>query len=370
MNKAIRYFAPTSRPSPKPISMEESPQQQPARPLRRKRYLGPNPRQFAEKYKELSAEDYPADIANIIARGRTPAGTHRPIMVAEILIALDLAPGDIVLDCTLAYGGHSTEMLRAIQPNGRLLAIDHDPCELAKTEARLRTYGYPDESIVVRRMNFAGAAQWIAAESPGGVDALLVDLGISSMQIDDPSRGFSYKLDGPLDMRMNQQRGLSASDLLSTLNAEQLEKILADNSDEPNADSIAVAILLAHRKRPLLTTSSLAAAIRNVPHNASTGGCDAALRRVFQAIRIQVNDEFRSLDTLLCQLPACLKPGGRVAILSFHSGEDRRVKACFKDGFHQGVFRSFTKDFAQPSSQEMSNNSRARSAKLRFAVRS
>ena len=207
-------------------------------------------------------------------------------MVTEILSALRLVPGNVVADCTLAYGGHSTELLRAIQPNGKLIAMDNDPCELEKTEARLRSYGYPENSIVVRRMNFAGVAQLIAAESPGGVDALLVDLGISSMQIDDPERGFSYKLDGPLDMRMNQQRGQSASHLLSHITADQLTQILADNGDEPEAKSIASAILVANAKRPLETTFALVAAIRTVNHSASTGGCEGALRRVFQAIRI------------------------------------------------------------------------------------
>ena len=341
----------------------------PDRPPRRQRYAGKNPRNFSEKYKELRSEEYPAEIVKIVSHGRTPAGTHRPIMVDEIMLALRLVPGSIVADCTLAYGGHSTVMLQAIQPKGRLIAMDHDPFELAKTEKRLRSYGYPDESLVIRRMNFAGAAQLIAAESPGGVDAILVDLGVSSMQLDDPDRGFSYKLDGPLDMRMNQMRGRSASQLLSTWSAIQLATILTNNADEPNAKLIAAAIVLAHSKQPLVTTFALAAVVRCVQHLESTGGYESAIRRVFQAIRIEVNQEFESLDTFLSQLPTCLKPGGRVAILSFHSGEDRRVKQCFKKGLQQGTFASISKDFQVPTHEEVWSNSRARSAKLRVAVR-
>jgi 16S rRNA (cytosine1402-N4)-methyltransferase len=342
---------------------------QPDRPPRRQRYAGKNPRNFSEKYKELRSEEYPAEMLKVVSNGRTPAGTHRPIMVDEIMLALRLVPGSIVADCTLAYGGHSTVMLQAIQPNGRLIAMDHDPFELAKTEKRLRSYGYPEESLVIRRMNFAGAAQLIAAESPGGVDAILVDLGVSSMQLDDPDRGFSYKLDGPLDMRMNQMRGRSASQLLSTWSEIQLATILTNNADEPNAKLIAAAIVLAHSKQPLVTTFALAAVVRCVQHLESTGGYESAIRRVFQAIRIEVNQEFESLDTFLAQLPSCLRPGGRVAILSFHSGEDRRVKLCFKQGLQQGVFTSISNEFQVPTHGEVWNNSRARSAKLRVAVR-
>lgn len=350
--------------------MDEQREPSSDRPPRRKRYTGRNPRNFADKYKELGSEKYPAEVTKVLAHGRTPAGTHRPIMVGEIMHALRLMPGDVVLDCTLGYGGHSTEMLRAIQPSGRLIAMDHDPCEIAKTEQRLRSHGYPNESIVIRRMNFAGAAQLIAVESPVGVDALLLDLGASSMQIDDPERGFSFKLDGPLDMRMNQQRGRSASQLLSTLSPIQLATILTNNADEPNAERIAAAIVSAHTKQSLKTTFSLAAVVRSVKHLETTGGYESAVRRVFQAIRIEVNQEFDSLDTFLSQLPSCLKPGGRVAILSFHSGEDRRVKSCLKNGFQQGVFASISKDFEVPTHEEIWSNSRARSAKLRGAVRS
>lgn len=349
--------------------MVEQQESDSGRPPRRIRYSGKNPRNFADKYKELRSESYPSEIAKVVANGRTPAGTHRPIMVREVMLALRLEPGNTVADCTLGYGGHATEMLRAIQPGGRLIAMDHDPCELAKTEQRLQSLGFPTESVVIRRMNFAGAAQLIATESPGGVDALLCDLGVSSMQLDDPERGFSCKLDGPLDMRMNQQRGRSASELLSSVNALQLKEILMNNADEPNAKKIAAAIVSTHKKQPLTTTFSLAAVVRQVQHLDSTGGYDSAIRRVFQAIRIEVNKEFESLDGFLSQLPTCLKPGARVAVLSFHSGEDRRVKLCFKNGFQQGLFSSISKDFETPSREEVWSNSRARSAKLRFAVR-
>ncbi len=176
------------------------------KPSRRPRYQGKNPRRFDQKYKELQPDRYADDVAKIVASGKTPAGTHRPIMVAEILDVLRPQPGETAVDCTLGYGGHARELLKAIQPGGRLVALDADPQEMPKTEQRLRTLGYPDESLLVARTNFAGLSRALAEHAPGGADVLLADLGLSSMQIDDPARGFSYKQDGPLDMRMNPQR--------------------------------------------------------------------------------------------------------------------------------------------------------------------
>ena len=299
----------------------------PHKPPRRHRYAGRNPRSFVDKYKEHQPDNYPDDIAKIISSGKTPAGMHRPIMVAEILTALALKPGDVVVDCTLGYGGHACELLAAVQPGGRLLGVDADPIEIPKTEARLRARGAPEDSIVLRRMNFSGVSQFLAVEAADGVDALLADLGVSSMQLDDPMRGFSFKVDGPLDMRMNPSRGLSASDLLSILDCANLQAMLIENSDEPNAEKIAKAILIAHAKTPLETTFALANAIRSTVQGQSPDESGLAIRRVFQSLRIAVNEEFRCLDIFLKQLPFYMKKGGRIAILTFHSGEDRRVKA-------------------------------------------
>ncbi len=340
------------------------------RPPRRLRYRGTHPRAFAEKYKEHRPEDYAADVARILDSGKTPAGMHRPIMVREILDVLRPQPGETVLDCTLGYGGHARELLQAIQPGGRLLGLDADPVELAKTEARLRESGYPAESLLLKRMNFAGAARWLAEIAPDGVDVLLADLGVSSMQLDDPARGFSFKTDGPLDMRLNPHSGVSAAQRLQKWDAADLAEILAANADEPHAERLASAIVRAQQIRPLMTTIDLAAAIRralavDVPHEE----CELSVRRVFQAIRIAVNDEFGALQAFLSQLPHCLKPGGRVAILTFHSGEDRRVKKAFQQGLTDGYYSVIATEVVRASMEEQRANPRSSSAKLRYAVR-
>ena len=345
----------------------------PDKPPRRPRYRGTNPRQFHEKYKEHQPQKYADDVAKVIASGKTPAGTHRPIMMREVLKALAPQPGHITVDCTLGYGGHAQELLVAVQPGGRLLALDSDPIELPKAEARLRALGFPPESLVVKRMNYAGIGRFIEAEAPGGADVLLADLGLSSMQIDDPARGFTFKVDGPLDMRMNPEHGQSVSSLLSKLSEHDLARLLKDNADEPLASTLARAILLAHDRAPLTTTRELTAVVRSVmvaQSNRSNEMPDDAVRRVFQALRIAVNDELGSLDTFLAQLPHCLKPGGRVAILSFHSGEDRRVKKAFKSGLSDGLYASISDDVIRPSAEEQRANPRSSAAKLRWAIRS
>lgn len=348
-------------------------QPNPEKPPRRPRYRGTHPRQFHEKYKEHQPDRYPDDLAKVLASGHTPAGMHRPIMVAEVLRILALQPGDVAVDCTLGFGGHAREMLRAVQPGGRLLGFDLDPLELPKTEARLREADLPTESLKVWRQNFAGIAGVLAAEAPEGVDAILADLGVSSMQLDDPTRGFTSKADGPLDMRMNPTRGVSAADLLSTLDPRSLSQMLTDHADEPRADELAKAILVAHARKPITTTQSLAEIVRTTTLKASRSteaDSELAVRRVFQALRIAVNDEFAALEALLRQLPACLKPGGRVAILTFHSGEDRRVKSAFKQGHRDGVYSSIAEEVVRASPEERHANPRSSSAKLRFAVRS
>ena len=334
------------------------------KPARRPRYRGPNPRDFREKYKELRPDLHADEVAHVIARGETPAGSHRPILVAEILAALGPGPGDVAVDCTLGHGGHAVELLRAIQPGGRLLAVDADPIELPRAEARLLALGHGAGSVVTRRMSFAGVAPFVLAESPGGADVLLADLGVSSMQLDDPARGFTFKADGPLDMRMNPAKGRPASDLLARIGPNALASLLAENADEPRAGPIADAILAAQARTPLRTTRALAAVVRKA------GGDDDAVRRAFQSIRIAVNDEFAALDALLRSLPACLKPGGRVAILTFHSGEDRRVKAAFKAGLDRGDYAAISDEPTRAGADERRSNPRSTSAKLRSATRS
>lgn len=343
------------------------------KPKRRPRYRGTHPRQFHEKYKEHQPDRYPVDVAKVLESGKTPAGMHRPIMVAEVLHALALQPGQVVVDCTLGYGGHASALLSAVQPGGRLLGFDVDPLELPKTEARMRTLAASADALKIWQRNFAGIAQVLATEAPDGVDAIFADLGVSSMQLDDPARGFTFKADGPLDMRMNPVRGLSAAELLSRWASDELAQRLEDNADEPLALELAQAILKAHARQPLRTTFALAEVIRQTVNRAAVSrdfNADDSVRRVFQALRIAVNDEFSSLEALLRQLPGCLKPGGRVAVLTFHSGEDRRVKTAFKQGLQQGVYAEIARNVIRASFEEQRANPRASSVKLRFAVRS
>ncbi len=332
---------------------------------RRPRYAGKNPRRFEDKYKERNPELYADTVAKVVASGKTPAGMHRPIMVAEILAVLDPKPGGTVADCTLGYGGHAKELLSRIQPGGRLAGLDADPIELPKTEARLRALGFGGGTFVVHRSNFAGLPKVLAAMQLTGVDMILADLGVSSMQIDDPARGFSVKSAGPLDMRMNPQRGQPASVLLQKTGADALAALLLENADEPHAQSLAHT--LAGRK--FASTNELADAVRVALPRITHEEQELSIRRVFQALRIAVNDEFSALDTFLRNLPACLNPGGRAAILTFHSGEDRRVKKSFAAGLSNGIYKDIADEVIRPSATERHDNPRSTSAKLRWARR-
>ena len=330
---------------------------------RRVRYSGKNPRRFEDKYKEHNPAQHSDTIAKVIASGKTPAGTHRPIMVAEILQVLDPKPGEIAVDCTLGYGGHAREILARITPGGRLLGLDADPIELPRTEARLRELGFGPETFTTHRSNFAGLPQVLAANNIAGTDVILADLGVSSMQIDNPTRGFSVKLDGPLDMRMNPQRGQSVTDFLKKISADALADALAENADEPKAAELASALA----GKTFATTRQLADAVRATLPKVGREESELTIRRVFQALRIAVNDEFSALDTLLRHLPTCLKPGGRVAILTFHSGEDRRVKKAFAAGRSQGLYAEISEDVMRPAPEERHSNPRSTPAKLRWA---
>lgn len=332
---------------------------------RRPRYRGTHPRRFAEKYKELNPERYADAVAKVIASGKTPAGSHRSIMVAEILAILAPQPGEIAVDATLGYGGHTQEILPRLQPGGKLLGLDADPIELPKTEARLRAAGFGANVFTAHRSNFAGLPQVLTLAGLSGADLVLADLGVSSMQIDDPARGFSVKLDGPLDMRMNPQRSEPASRLLQRLTPAELTTLLIENSDEPHAASLAP--LLAGKI--FTTTKALATAIRHALPRLNKDDCDLTVRRVFQGLRIAVNDEFSALDTFLRNLPSCLNPQGRVAILTFHSGEDRRVKKNFETAFRNGLYSEIAREIIRPTPAERNANPRSGPAKLRWARR-
>ena len=331
---------------------------------RRPRYSGKNPRRFEEKYKELSPEKYPETVEKVLASGKTPAGSHVPVMVEEVLEALRPQPGEAAVDCTLGHGGHASAILSRIGPDGILLGLDADPLELPKTEARLRALGFGPEVFKVHRSNFAGLPQTMAAEGFSGADCILADLGVSSMQLDTPGRGFSTKISGPLDMRMNPRRGIPASQLLKKILPVPLTDILRENADEPHAEAISAALA----GRGFALTTDLADAIRSSVRDLPADEVEKSVRRVFQALRIEVNEEFCALDSLLRVLPFCLKPGGRAAILTFHSGEDRRVKKAFQNGHREGVYSEVARDVTRPTPEECRANPRAASAKLRWAV--
>lgn len=351
---------------PDPLSAPEAP-----RPKRRVRYKGKNPRRFEEKYKEHAPERYAEDVAKIIQSGKTPAGMHRPIMVQEILTVLDPRPGQTVLDATLGYGGHAQEILGRIVPGGCLWGIDADPIEIKRTEARLRSRGFGEEAFQARRINFAGALK-LLPDAGGGFDLVLADLGVSSMQLDDPARGFTFKREGPLDLRLNPERGRPASAFLQSVSEKELANILTLNADEPHAAGIAKSVFKC--TKPITTTTALADAVRRALPRASSEEDEEertrSIRRTFQALRIAVNDEFFVLEQFLKNLPLCLKPGGRAAILTFHPGEEKRVVRAFEEGVASGVYARMSPSPLRPTPQEQYDNSRSRSARLHWAERS
>lgn len=339
---------------------------------RRVRYSGTHPRKFSEKYKELNPEKYQDTIERVISKGSTPAGMHISICVQEILAFLQIQPGMKGLDATLGYGGHSRKMLEALQGRGHLYALDVDPIEIVKTTKRLREAGFSEEIFTPISENFANIDR--VAEQYGPFDFLLADLGVSSMQIDNPERGFSYKQEGPLDLRLNPQNGEPASERLQKMNREEIEGMLIDNSDEPYAAEIARAIAGRNRKgQKIDTTTKLAELIGEtlafLPEKERKEAVKKSCARVFQALRIDVNSEFEVLEAFLTKLPSCMAPGGRIAILTFHSGEDRLVKRAFKEGKKAGIYSEVAEDVIRPSSEECAKNPRAKSTKMRWAVR-
>lgn len=337
---------------------------------RRIRYKGTHPRRFEEKYKELNFEKYSEDVEKIIKSGKTPAGTHRSICVKEVIEILKPSPGEIGLDATLGFGGHTREFLEHVRPGGRIFGIDVDPIELARTKTRLYGLGFSEKEFIAQQINFAGIPK-ILNSVGGGFDFIFADLGVSSMQLDNPARGFSFKREGSLDLRFNPQRGQSALALIRSISETALEKILFINSDEPFSCEIAKAIC--KNKYRIAKTTTLATVIREALAKQYFENPDDAIitsiRRTFQALRIAVNDEFSALEQLLRNMPICLKPGGRVAILTFHSGEDNRVMKFFNEGLTAGMYSDICRDIIRPTAQEIYSNARSKSAILRWAIR-
>jgi len=343
---------------------------------RRVRYNGTHPKAFKEKYKELQPDKYAEEMAKVIERGSTPAGMHRSICVKEILEFLAITPGQTGLDATLGFGGHSLEMLKYLDSKGHLYAVDVDSLELPRTRERLESLGFGSDILTIRQMNFSQIDE-LVLES-GQLDFVLADLGVSSMQIDNPERGFSFKRDGPLDLRLNPKAGVSAAERLKSISQAELEGMLIENSDEPHAEVIAREIISEIRKGTDISTTKqlqriIKDALKFLPGNDKNeekiDEIKKSCQRCFQALRIDVNDEFEVLDAFLEKLPAALVPGGRVAILSFHSGEDRLVKKSFQRFFREGIYREVAPGPIRPSSEECYTNNRARSAKLRWAIK-
>ncbi len=338
---------------------------------RRVRYKGTHPKKFSEKYKEQNPEKYADTIEKVIKKGSTPAGMHISIMVQEILDFLQIRPGQQGLDATLGYGGHSTEMLKCLQGQGHLYALDVDPIEIVKTRERLAARGFGEDILTIKQINFANIDQ--VAQEAGKFDFVLADLGVSSMQIDNPERGFTYKVEGPLDLRLDPQKGESAAERLRGMDFEEIVGMLAENSDEPYAEEIAEEILKKERRGGIHTTTELREVIEKalsfLPAKEQKEAIKKSCARVFQALRIDVNSEFEVLYSFLEKLPGILKPGGRAAILTFHSGEDRLVKKAFKEGCREGLYEECSKDVIRPSAEECSRNPRARSTKMRWAIK-
>ena len=340
---------------------------------RRVHYSGKYPKKFEEKYKEQNPEKYADTVAHVISKGSTPAGMHISIMVKEILDFLNIQPGQQGLDCTLGYGGHTRKMLEQLKGSGCIYGLDVDPIESKKTVERLRSFGYTEDNFRFRLINFAEIDK--VSEEAGKFDFVLADLGVSSMQIDDPERGFSYKIDGPLDLRLDPEHGESAAERLHNITKEEFIGMMVENSDEPYAQEIADKVFSLMKKgAPMDTTTALRAAIENalwkLPKEEKDQAIKKSCARVFQALRIDVNSEFEVLYKFLEKLPGILNPGGRVTILTFHSGEDRLVKKSFKELYKAGIYSDVASDVIRPSAEECRLNPRSKSTKMRWAIKS
>ena len=339
---------------------------------RRVRYSGKYPKSFKEKYKELNPEKYGDTISRVIEKGSTPAGMHISIMVKEILEFLQIKPGQIGLDATLGYGGHAKEMLQCLKGEGHLYGLDVDPIEIEKTKLRMETLGFGEDILSIKQVNFQDIDYLLDEKEQ--LNFVLADLGVSSMQIDDPERGFTFKKDGPLDLRMDPEKGVSATQRLQRIKQVELEGMLVENSDEPHATVISRAIVDEIRRGTFInTTSKLQKIIEDtlqfLPEETRVRGIRKSCQRTFQALRIDVNKEYEALYDFLEKLPNELAPGGRVAILSFHSGEDRLVKKSFRRYLREGVYSEIASEIIRPTAEECRMNGRAKSTKMRWAIK-
>ena len=294
---------------------------------------------------------------------------HVSVLLGPVIEALAPRPGQVMVDCTLGLGGHASELLRCVSPGGTVIGIDFDPRNIEIARARLETVE-GGGTFKIFHNNFAALPTVLREASVEKIDGLVADLGVASPQIDDPDRGFSYRRPGPLDMRMDPTRGKPASELINRMSERELAAALLELGDETDARDIARLIVQRRSGRPITTTEELTAIVceaRDFTLKRAAGAKLHPAARTFQALRILVNRELANLDRLLGVLGDCLKPGGVAAVISFHSGEDRRVKAAFREGLRAGVYSEVAPDPLVADEQEQRTNPRSRSAKLRWA---
>lgn len=286
---------------------------------------------------------------------------HVPVLLDEVVEWLDPRPGMILVDGTLGAGGHARALAERIRPGGLLLGLDRDPA--AVEAVRQRLVGLPIRAVWA---NFCDLPEVLRQEEIEAVDGVLLDLGWSGEQMADPARGFSFDVDGPLDMRLNPQAGKTAAQLIARLAEKHLADLIYHYGEERYSRRIARKIVETRRHTPIETTAQLAALVRSCVPRSKRGERIDPATRTFQALRIAVNDELKSLEIALRRIPECLKPGGRLAVISFHSLEDRRVKDAFRQDSRWNVL---TKKPLRAGPAELIRNPRSRSAKLRVAAR-
>ena len=291
---------------------------------------------------------------------------HVPVMLDEVVQYLDPRVGGIYVDGTLGLGGHAREILKRIGAEGRLIGIDADSASLEL--ARNNLAAFVEQTVFVHN-NYSQLGEILQAHDIPQIDGMLLDLGLSSYQMDNPQRGFSLKVEGPLDMRFNQGRDLPAAEIINTISEQELDRILETYGQERWHQRIARGLVNERRKAKLKTTDDLCRVVlKAIPARRHWQKIHPATR-TFQAIRIMVNNELRSLENLLNNIEQLLKPGGRLVVISFHSLEDRIVKTCFREWRKQKKFNILLKKPLRPTEDEVQKNPRARSSRLRAAER-
>ena len=295
---------------------------------------------------------------------------HQSVLLNECIDALAIKPDGIYLDGTLGGAGHSLQICRNLT-TGRLIGVDRDLVALEAAKKRLYRHA---KKVTLVHDNFENVGAILTALGLDRIDGMLFDLGVSSPQLDDAERGFSYKYDGPLDLRLNPEAGISAAERLRTVARDELEGMLIENADEPYAKEISQAVTRALRKGKKIDTTFalrdlIAEALDFLPKDEKKEAIKKSCARTFQALRIDVNNEYEVLEAFMEKLPDALAPGGRAAILTFHSGEDRLVKKSMKGLYQIGIYSEYSKEVIRPSKEECIRNSRASSTKMRWAIK-